>query len=187
MPATTANSAVRDCARAIVDAIARRGDDSVGLGADIKASIAALIAQPDLLERGIPRVGNNVAFSRYLYFDGDLSILLYEVPQGQSIPAHDHGIWETLSVYRGRIRHVVYERVDDGAVPGVADLRVKEDRILERGDFAIVAPPADIHSFTALTDETYGITVVSGAYKADRHYYQPEQKTYVVKTGLNVR
>ena len=73
-----------------------------------------LVAQPDLIERGIPRVGNNVAFSRYLYFDGDLSILLYAVPKDQPIPPHDHGIWETLTVYRGRVRHVLYERVDDG-------------------------------------------------------------------------
>ena len=69
-------------------------------------------------------------------------------------------------MYRGRIRHVVYERVDDQTVPGAAELRVAEDRELGPGDFAIVAPPADIHSFTALSDGTYGITVVSGAYKA---------------------
>jgi predicted metal-dependent enzyme (double-stranded beta helix superfamily) len=187
MSATASPTAVRDCARAIADAIARHGDDTARLGTDIKRALAALIAQPDLLERGIPRVGNNVAFSRYLYFDGSLSILLYEVPKGQTIEAHDHGIWETLSVYRGRIRHIVYERADDAAVAGVADLRVKEDRILEPGDFAIVAPPADIHSFTALAEGTYGITVVSGAYKEDRHYYEPEQKTYVVRKGVNVR
>jgi predicted metal-dependent enzyme (double-stranded beta helix superfamily) len=128
-----------------------------------------------------------VANSYYLYFDGELSILLFQVPRDQTIPAHDHGIWETLAVYRGRLEHMVYERVDDGSVPGAAELRVVDDRILEAGDFVIVAPPADIHSFTARTDDTYGITVVFGAYKADRHYYQPDQKTYVVKQGRNVR
>jgi predicted metal-dependent enzyme (double-stranded beta helix superfamily) len=183
----TSSSAVRNCARAIVAAIDAHGNDGTRLGPAIDAALATLVAQPDLLERGIPREGNNVAFSRYLYFDGDLSILIYEVPKGRPIPAHDHGIWETLSVYRGRIRHVVYERIDDGSVPGTADLRVKDDRILARGDFAIVAPPMDIHSFTALDDETYGITVVNGAYKRERHYYDPEAKTYVVRTGRNVR
>ena len=180
-------SVVRDCARRIVDAIESKANDATALGAAIRGALAPLIAQPDLTERGVPRAGNNVAFSRYLYFDGDVSILLFEVPNGKPIPAHDHGIWETLSVYRGRVRHVVYERVDDGSVAGTAELRINEDRVLERGDFAIVAPPFDIHSFTALEEGTYGITVVSGAYKPDRHYYQPEQKTYTVRRGLNPR
>ena len=187
MAAPSSASAVRDCARAIVDAIELHGRDSARLGDSIRMALAALIDEPDLIERGIPRVGNNVAFSRYLYFDGDLSILLFEVPKGKPIPPHDHGIWETLSVYRGRVRHVVYERTDDASVDGVADLRVTEDRVLERGDFAIVAPPFDIHGFTALDEGTYGITVVSGVYQAERRYYQPEQRTYTVKRALNPR
>jgi predicted metal-dependent enzyme (double-stranded beta helix superfamily) len=187
MSATAPTSIIRDCAQAIAAAIARHGSDGEALGAAIKASLRHLVAMPNLLELGIPREGNNVAFSQYLYFDGDLSIIIFEVPNGKTIPPHDHGIWETLSVYRGRIRHVVYERVDDQTVPGAAELRVAEDRELERGDFAIVAPPADIHSFTALSDGTYGITVVSGAYKRDRHYYQPEKNSYVIRQGRNAR
>ena len=188
MQATTPSpSAARDCAQAIADAIARHGNGGEGLGDAIRAALVPLLAQPDLFERGIPRAGNNVAFSRYLYFDGEVSILLFEVPKGQAIPAHDHGIWETLSVYRGRIRHVVYERADDGSQPGVADLRIADDRVLTQGEFAIVAPPLDIHSFTGLDDGTYGVTVVAGAYKPDRHYYQPEQRTYEVRRGLNRR
>jgi predicted metal-dependent enzyme (double-stranded beta helix superfamily) len=181
------NTAVRDCATAIVSAIEQHGNDSVALAPDIDAALRELMREPDLLERGIAREGNNVAFSRYLYFDGELSILIYEVPNGATIPAHDHGIWETLSVYRGRLRHVVYARADDGAVPGVAELRVQSDAVLERGDFAIVSPPADIHSFTALDEGTYGITVVNGAYKSQRHYYDPAAGTYEVRAGRNVR
>jgi predicted metal-dependent enzyme (double-stranded beta helix superfamily) len=172
---------------AIVAAIARHGNDSAALAPDIDAALKELMREPDLLERGVAREGNNVAFSRYLYFDGELSILIYEVPKDRPIPAHDHGIWETLSVYRGRLRHRVYERVDDGRTPGVADLRIKDDRVLARGDFAIVAPPSDIHAFTALDDDTYGITVVNGAYKPQRHYYDPEAGSYVVRQGRNVR
>ena len=43
-------------------------------------------AEPDILDRGI-ETANNVAFSRYLYYDGELSILIYEVPKGRTIPA----------------------------------------------------------------------------------------------------
>jgi hypothetical protein len=59
--------------------------------------------------------------------------------------------------------------------------------VLRVGDFAIVTPPADIHSFTALDDGTYGITVVHGAYKAERHYYDPVAGTYEVRASRNVR
>jgi len=187
MLAAPTSSLERDCARAIVEAMARDADDVQRLGVAIKRALEPLIAQPDLIARGIPRMGNNVSFSRYLYFDGDLSILLFAIPKNRPIPPHDHGIWETLTVYRGRVHHVLYERADDGEVPGTAELQLKEDRILERGDFAIVAPPADIHSFTGLSEENYGVTVVSGSYKSERHYYQPEQNTYVVKSGLNAR
>jgi len=183
----TSSSAVRDCAQAILAAIAEHGNDGPAIAPGIRAALAKLVQEPDLLERGIERQGNNVAFSRYLYYDGELSILIYEVPKGRTIPAHDHGIWETLSVYHGRLRHIVYARTDDGRVPGVANLRVEDDRVLESGDFAIVTPPADIHSFTALDEGTYGVTVVNGAYKAERRYYDPSAGTYEVRAGRNVR
>jgi len=178
---------VRECAAALVDAIGRCGNDVDRLRQAFKAPMARLMARPDLLSMGIPRQGNNVAFSQYLYYDGQLSILLYQVPKDKPIPAHDHGIWETVFVYRGRMKHVVYQRMDDGTKPGFADLKPVDDRVLEQGDMALVAPPHDIHSFTGLTDETFGITVVNGAYKPDRHYYNPTEKTYQVKGQLNAR
>ena len=89
----TATSAVRDCAQAIIAAIAEHGNDNAALAPCIRAALATLMREPDLLERGIARQGNNVAFSRYLYYDGELSILIYEVPKDRTIPAHDHGIW----------------------------------------------------------------------------------------------
>ena len=187
MNATAIGGTIRDCAQEIVAAIARHDTDSRALGAAMDVALRKLMQRPDLLEAGAPRQGNNVAMSRYLYFDGELSILLYAVPKGQTIPPHDHGTWETVSVYRGSMRHIVYERVDDGAKPGFAELRAIDDRVLARHDFAIVAPPTDIHSFTALTDDTYGITVVSGPYKDARHYYKPEEKSYVVKQQRNAR
>ena len=178
---------VRQCATAIADAIARHGDDQAALAAALEVPIAELTERDDLREMGIPREGNNVAFSRYLYFDGELSILLFEVPKDREIPPHDHGVWEGFSVYRGRVQHRVYRRADDGTREGFAELETLRDDIMGVGDVAIVAPPADIHSFTALEEGTLGITVVNGTYKEDRHYYQPDAKTYVVKRQRNAR
>ena len=178
---------VRECADAIISALAKSPPTAERLTEALATPVCKLMARPDLLAVGIPREGNNVAFSQYLYFDGHLSILLYQVPKGKVIPPHDHGIWESLFVYRGRLKHTVYERADDGSVPGYAELKIIGDRTLERGDGVVVAPPADIHSFTALSDETYGITVLNGAYKPDRHYYQPDENTYLVKGQKNAR
>ena len=172
---------VRDCATAIIETIARCGDDQAALASGLRAPIAELTKRNDLRDLGIPRQGNNVAFSRYLYFDGELSILLFEVPSDREVPPHDHGVWESFCVYRGRARHTVYRRADDGAQEGYAELETVRDDVMDVGDVAIVAPPADIHSFTALEEGTLGITVVNGTYKEDRHYYQPDAKTYVVK------
>ena len=187
MRGSNAPYTVRECAHSIIAAAGRADGSAAQLTEAMREPLSRLMARPDLLALGVPREGNNVAQSYYLYLDDQMSILLFQVPKGKVIPPHDHGIWESLFVYRGRIKHTVYERADDGAIPGVAELRVVDDRILERGEGAVVAPPADIHSFTALADDTYGLTVVNGSYKADRHYYQPEEKTYLIRPQRNAR
>lgn len=178
---------VRECARSIIDAVADAHGDATALGDIVREPMHRLIARPDLLMLGVPRQGNNVAQSFYLYLDDEMSILLFEIPKGKPIQPHDHGIWESLYVYRGRIRHTVYRRADNGSVPGVADLAIIEDRTMGCGEGTVVAPPNDIHGFTALTEDTYGVTVVNGRYKADRHYYQPDEKTYVIRPQRNAR
>ena len=177
----------RDCARDLIAAIERYGGDAPALSAAMRPALARLTRHPDLIAQGATRQGNNVDRSYYLYFDGALSILLYGVPKGKTIPAHDHGVWETVSVYRGRMRHTVYARTDKGEVPGRAELRAIDDRVLVPGDLALVAPPDDIHSFTALDDDTIGITVVAGPYKAERHYYDPAAGTYATMGQRNAR
>lgn len=178
---------IRACAQQIVAAIARHGGHDEALRAAIEVPLRDLMRRQDLRELGIPRQGNNVAFSRYLYFDGELSILLFEVPKDKPVPPHDHGVWEGFCVYKGRVKHSVYRRGDDGSVEGFAELETIREDVMQPGDFAIVAPPADIHGFVALEDGTLGITVVNGSYKEERLYYQPERKTYVVKKPHNPR
>ena len=138
------------------------------------------IERPDFMTLGVKRPANHIDNSKYLYYDGALSMTLDEIPKGKVIPAHDHGIWEALILLKGRLDHAVYERTDDGSVDGHAELRTIEDRELVAGELALVAPPAEIHSFTALEDETYILTIVGGNYKPKRHYYNVAEQTYVV-------
>jgi hypothetical protein len=48
------------------------------------------------------------------------------------------------------------------------------------GEMAMVMPPAEIHSFTALEEETFIFTIVGGNYSATRHYYNADAQTYVL-------
>lgn len=178
---------VRDCAREITDAMERHVGDHDEIRSAVAGALTKLTTRDDLERLGIPRQGNNVASSQYLYFDGDLSIILFEVPKDKTIPPHDHGVWEAFCVYRGCVRHQVYRRADDASRDGYAELELLEDRKMMTGDVSIVAPPADIHGFCAQQAGTLGLTVMAGSYKPVRGYYQPETNSYVIKTAANSR
>jgi predicted metal-dependent enzyme (double-stranded beta helix superfamily) len=181
MPAVNSEQVVRECAFDIIRVAQENKDDSTRLIRALQAPLKRIVAQPDLLQLGVKRQGNHIDNSKYLYYDGQLVISLDEFPKGKRIPPHDHGVWEALAVYRGSFDHTVYERKDDGAKEGYADLAVVDDRRLAPGDVAIVAPPAEIHAFTALEEGTYSITVVGGHYAEFRHYFNPDDKTCVVR------
>ena len=181
MSATTTDTTIRQCAQSIIEAVRRLGAGSPQLADSIRAPMLELLKRPDLKELGVKRDGNHIDWSRYLYYDGELSITFDNFPKGKKIPPHDHGVWEALAIYSGRVSHTVYRREDDGSKPGYADLTVVDDRVLGRADFALVAMPAEIHGFTALDDDTFSLTVVGGHYKPDRHYFNPEEKTCVTR------
>ena len=176
-----AGRAIRACAAAVLKAVAPGGGERTAIATAIGPAFARLLRRPDLLGIGVPRPGNHVAMSWYLYYDADLSLLIYPLAKGKVIPAHDHGNWESMFVYRGAVEHTVYQRLDDGSEPGRADLSVVDHRILRPGDSAVIAPPADIHTFHATEDDTYAMTVTSGVYKEERCYFQPEAGTCVVR------
>ena len=181
MSAVTDTTTVGQCAETIIAAVRRLGPDSPALRDSIREPMLALIERPDLKELGVKRDGNHIDWSRYLYYDGELSITLDNFPKGKKIPPPDHGVWGALAIYSGRVTHTVYQRNDDGSKPGYADLTVVDDRVLGKSDFAMVAMPAEIHGFTALEDDTFSLTVVGGRNKPDRHYFNSEEKTCVTR------
>lgn len=171
---------IRDCAREVI-ALIEAHPNAVPPSDDIRSAVQKLMKRPDLFSLGVKREANHIDTSKWLYYDGQIAIQLDKVPKGKFIPPHDHGIWEAMTVVRGRLDHTVYERKDDESKPGYADLAVVEARILGAEDFVMVAMPAEIHSFTALDDDTYTLTVVGGSYKTERLYFKPEDKTYVTR------
>ena len=175
-----ADYTVRELADEVVKLVKLHGQDGKKLLDGLREPVQRLMKN-DLATQGVKREGNHIDNSKYLYYDGQLVISLDEFPKGKRIPPHDHGVWEALAVYQGSFDHTVYERKDDGSKEGYADLAVVDDRRLRPGDVAIVAQPAEIHTFVALEEGTYSITVVGGHYKELRHYFNPDDKTCVVR------
>jgi len=180
---------VRASAMALIEAIDQYNldRDSNKLRCGLLEATQPLLARPDLMKLGTKRQANHIDNSKWLYYDGQLSLTLDEFPKDKLIPPHDHGIWEALILCSGRLSHTVYARADDGKVAGHAELRVVEDVELTRGEITMVVPPGDIHSFKALSDGTFVITIVGGEYSPTRHYYRTEDNTYVVRTPKALR
>ena len=175
------DNVVRECAREALALIEQHGGDVSKIKEGLVAPIRRLVDKPDLLTISVHREGNHVGFSRYLYYDPGLAIIMSLLPKDSTIPVHDHGGWEALSPYRGAIQHTLYKRVDDESVPGSARLEVLEERVLQPGDISLLVPPKDIHGWSALKDDTYTIAFLGAEFEQNRRYYQPDQESYLIR------
>ena len=180
MTAMSKHPSIRNMAQAVIAAIGREGENLEPLRVGLLEAVKPFIARPDLFSLGVKRPGNHIDNSKYVYYDGELSITIDQLPQGLIVPPHDHGVWEALCLIKGRLRHVVYDRLDDGSVNGHAELKTIENKVYTPGELAMVMPPAEIHSFEALEPETFICTIVGGNYKLTRHYYNADKNTYVI-------
>ncbi len=177
---TDEHPSTREMAQAVFAAIGRAGENLEPLRLGLLEAVKPFTERPDLFSLGAKRPGNHIENSKYVYYDGELSITIDQLPQGLVVPPHDHGVWEALCLLKGRLHPLVYDRLDDGSVDGHAELKTIEDKIYSPGEMAMVMPPAEIHSFEALEPETFICTIVGGNYSPIRHYYNAEKSTYVV-------
>ena len=53
-------------------------------------------------------------------------------------PVHNHGTWAVIGIYKGREHETWFRRVDDGSVPGRAQLEVHQTFVNERGTASVV-------------------------------------------------
>jgi predicted metal-dependent enzyme (double-stranded beta helix superfamily) len=178
---------IRDFAAAVNGLVDRPEPDWAGVSAGLAELMRDLVRRPDLLTLGVPREGNHVRESQYLYWDGELSITISHQARGITIPAHDHGVWEAVSVYRGQINHTLYGGIDPAADPTDTGLTTLDERTMGPGDTIVVVPPDDIHTFTALAEDTYHIAIVGGRYKPVRNYFQPDQRSFVARSETTWR
>ena len=90
---------------------------------------------------------------------------------------HDHASWGVMGTFESTIEITNYDRVDDGATPGMADLKVREVVPSGAGNVEVVNPPTvDIHRMgnptrhQTVTLHTYGREVgACNVYDPDTH------------------
>ena len=182
-------SSIRTCAARMIRTIDAYAldHDSVKLRQGLLDATLPVSQRSDLYKLGVKRQANHIENAKWLYYDDQLTLELDEFPKGKFIPPHDHGVWEALALCSGTLKHTTYERVDDQSVEGHSELKVVEEVMMKVGDIAMVVPPSDIHSFEAMSDDTFALTIVGGEYSPLRHYYNLSANTYAVRTPKALR
>ena len=91
-------------------------------------------------------------------------------------PVHNHNSWGVLCVVRGRDRHIVWRRQDDGSKVGRAQLEIIETRELAPGDVAWFPDvPGDIHSQQGIGEAAWELVYFGRDPNArPRMYFDPE-------------
>ncbi|MCK8786651.1 cysteine dioxygenase family protein [Roseomonas sp. NAR14] len=149
---TAAVAATIDRIRAIE---AERGVNREAL-ASIREEMLKLAAQEHLFpssEFAPPPAGVKGA-KRYLLqedADGRFALYLNALNPGNESKPHNHTTWACIAAVEGQELNRLYDRLDDGSVPGRADLREAGQVMVEPGN-AIAFLPDDIHSIHTTGD-----------------------------------
>ena len=70
---------------------------------------------------------------------------------GRSSPPHNHTTWAVIVGIDGEEENRIYDRLDDGSVPGKGNVAVREKFIVREGS-GICFLPDDIHSIHVVSD-----------------------------------
>lgn len=147
--------AARERAQAIGEAVEeiRRIERAQGVNRDslerVKQVLVRLAARKELFpetDYPSPRPQER-SLMHLLAEDADHRFALYLSTgvAGRSSPPHNHTTWAVIAGIEGEEENRVYERLDDGSVPGKSEVREQHRFVVRPGD-GIAFMPDDIHS-----------------------------------------
>ncbi|MEB8388741.1 hypothetical protein OO012_16050 [Rhodobacteraceae bacterium KMM 6894] len=114
----------------------------------IKTRLMDIAARADLWgEDDFPAPSVEDKQNRFFIADHPSGLTLYlnVMQPGKVIPPHNHTVFACIAAVEGAEQNTVYERVDDGSVPGRAELKLREEVDLRPGN-ALAMMADDIHS-----------------------------------------
>jgi predicted metal-dependent enzyme (double-stranded beta helix superfamily) len=146
----------------------------------VQTILTETLAQPgDWLDACYQELGDGdyALYPLYRAENCRCSILSVVIRPGIPVPIHNHGSWAVIGIYKGRERETWFRRVDDGSVPGRAELEVEERFLHEKGTVNLV-PDGKIHTVEALDSiqavsiHIYGTDIIT-----------QERSTFDLQTG----
>ena len=178
--------------RLVADTVARiravereKGVSRAALEA-VKELLIELAAKRELFPReDFPPPGEGTTSILYRLSEDDdhrFALYLNSAVPGKGTPPHDHTTWAVIAGIVGEEHNRIYERVDDGTVPGEGEVRRNEE-ITVRPGTGIALMPDDIHSIHVTGDEPtlhfhmYGLALEQ---LTERIAFDVERGTYKV-------
>ena len=96
--------------------------------------------------------------------DGQYALYMSSSVSDHKPPPHNHATWAVIVGIQGEERNWLFERTDDGSVPGQGTVRIVDEQVAAPGT-GVALMPADIHSIQGkaenggrLTFHLYGVT-----------------------------
>jgi len=155
-----------------------------GPGADTFARLGAMLrplaTDPNLVDpsRLAALHNSSAGFNILGHGDAGSTLMLARFPADAPTPIHNHNSWGVICVIRGRDRHILWAREDDGSTPGRARLRVVESRELGHGEIAWFPDvPGDIHSQQGIGGDAWELVYFArDPTTRSRLYFDPDRE-----------
>jgi predicted metal-dependent enzyme (double-stranded beta helix superfamily) len=165
--------------RAAEDLLAEDGPGAAAF-ARVGALLRQLAADPTLVDpsRLAALHDSSAGFSILGHGNGGSTLMLGRFPAEAPTPIHNHNSWGVICVIRGRDRHILWAREDDGSQPGRARLRAVETRELGPGDILWFPDvPGDIHSQQGIGADAWELVYFArDPTTRSRLYFDPDRQ-----------
>jgi hypothetical protein len=144
---------------------------------EIGRGLMLLAARQDVLdERSVTGLHDSSAGATIIgrHANGSM-LMLARFGAEAPTPVHNHNSWGVACVLKGRDRYQRWSRLDDGADPDRAEVRLVEELTLEAGDVVwIDPPPQDLHAQQGIAEAAWELVYFGrDALTAARAYFDP--------------